>query len=179
MFTVAGMPPKYTVLDASKFVPSMTMADPPAALPVEGRTAVIVGVGPTEVTTSALENTLVLPEGSIEVAVTWSPAESAIGKEKLNDALQDASVTTLAAPKKLRPARWSAASPAVFTKNSTRKVVFAVELWVPVICVTPPEEPAVASTGQFASPLLPPSVSQASFAGTLPFARLMPSAPLA
>src|ERR1043165_2250827 len=100
------------------------------------RSVEIAGAGAD--TATALENELVLPLGSMEVAVTSWPGASVTGNEMLNVALHDASVVTSAEPMNVRPALLFAASVELLEKNSTRNIVLAVELCVPVMVVVPP-----------------------------------------
>src|SRR5947209_20562235 len=88
-------------------------------------------VGGTFVTARQAENSEVLFAASVAVAVTNEPIVRLTGKVVLMVALPPASVVTLDAPRKVWPSPLPDASHEGLEKNSTRKVVEAVELSVP------------------------------------------------
>src|SRR5438067_718480 len=110
----------------------------------------------------------------VAVAVTEWPSATSDGKFALIEALPTPSVVTFAEAKKRCPSPLPEASHASLSKNSTRKVVFAVELSVPLIWMWPLPMTAELRTGKFCELFGPASGSPASLGVTPSPPRSMP-----
>src|SRR5262249_26948345 len=97
-------------------------------------------------TATQLENSDVLPEGSVAVAVMkWPPGTEASGRLMLASPI--GSVPCIAEPRKLCPSPHPDGSQTALSKNSRKKVVMARLLNVPTTVVLTPSELAAVSTG--------------------------------
>src|SRR2546423_15030033 len=117
-----------------------------------------VTVGGATIAASAAEISEVLPDGSVAVAVMFSPAATAAARLAEKAAAQPALVAALVEPRYVR-----ACVPAPFEKNSIVYVVLATEFSVPVIRMFEPVVCADVSSGKFCRLLPPESGSQLSF----------------
>jgi hypothetical protein len=112
------------------------------------------------------ENSDVFPSGSVAVAVMATPLPIATGRAIVKSTLPPASVVRSPEPRKTSPSPKPLPSHAVFEKSSTRNVVLAALLRLPITVVIPPAPTAEARTGKFCSPFGPVSTSPASFGVT-------------
>src|SRR5882724_11445085 len=106
---------------------------------------------------TAAENSDVFPEGSVAVAVMFVPGDTTWTIAALKLPLHAPLVVVLVEPRKVLP--WL---PDEFPKNSTLKVVLALELSVPATVMLDPFVPAAVSTGKFWKLFPPESPSQLS-----------------
>src|SRR5437763_1941235 len=119
------------------------------------------------------ENSDVLPDGSVAVAVITSDDGSAM-VVKVRAALPAASVAALAEPRNSCPSPLPVGSHPMLEKNSTWKIVLGVLLRVAAMLVATPELTAETTTGKFCELLGPESESPASFGVTPSPPRSMP-----
>jgi hypothetical protein len=102
------------------------------------------------VTVTQCENSDVLFEGSVAVAVIELPTGTGTGKLTEIAASQPAAgVVTLVKPMKTWPSPFPEPSHKLFEKNSILKVVFCVLFKFPVMLVVPPTAWAEVRSGKF------------------------------
>src|SRR5512144_207390 len=169
----ASAPPKRTAAGDWKFEPKTATGVLPAAGPEVGVMPVAWGGGAAK----HAENSDVLPEGSVAVAVIQGPSAGPL-MMAAKATLPPPSVIASTAPSGRWPWPLPDASQTSDAKSSMRNESDARLLSVPSISVEVGDSATAVRTGKFWSRFAPTSGSPASFGVTPAGPRSMPSAPL-